>query len=236
MKSITIMAVCVAILGGCSAEQSKKSISAQVDPQRTSGCRIAHLDKRKVLQAEDRKKELENQNFLILTNDEANFVSKELDLTNSIVSDNYRISNNTQNQLNNIRAKQCKVALINYTRILENYHQAKASKKQLEKEFLEWDKHLVELKSNASSEIFEVEQKRFSDAFNIRRNEELAKLEKTFTDEVKDFSQRNKVDLIVTGFTENYEEVAHEVKFSDVTEEFRKFTETLGEDTKQGSN
>ncbi|WP_031437020.1 OmpH family outer membrane protein [Methylobacter tundripaludum] len=238
MKKITIIVVvCVAVLDGCSVKQPKNTISAQIGPQRTSECRIAHIDKRRILQAEDRKEELESQGFFILTNDEVNYVTNELDLTSSIIVDGNRVSNNTQNQLNKIRIKQCKVVYVNAAKTLENNHQAKASKKQLEKEFREWDKRLVGMeKSNASSETMEAEKKSFSYEFNFRRNEELAKLLKTVTDEVRDFSQRNKIDLVVTEATEDYKKIAGTMSFPDATEDFQRFAETLSEDKTKGSN
>lgn len=203
---------------------------SRFDPQRTDECRIAHLDKRKLLQAEATKIQLEAKNFFILTNDEVNYVSNELDLTNAVISDGHRVLNNTQNQLDKIRTFKCNVAYINVVKLLENYHQAKASKQQLGDEFLGWDKALVAMKNNESSEAFALESKRFTDAFIIRRNEELAKLEKVLTDEIRNFSHQKKFNLIVTESTENFKKIAGRVNFPDVTEDFRRFTEYLSEE------
>ncbi|MGR9073403.1 MAG: OmpH family outer membrane protein [Gammaproteobacteria bacterium] len=119
-----------------------------------------------------------------------------------------------------------KIGFVNVARVLEKAPQAEKAKKQLEKEFSPRDKLLVsQQKEIAGMEeklqrdagvMSESEQRKlerdilskkreakraqveFSEDFNLRRNEELGKLQRRIYDAIKELAKEEQFDLLLT--------------------------------------
>ncbi len=128
--------------------------------------------------------------------------------------------------LSNASFAELKIGFVDVTRVLESAPQAEKAKKRLEQEFSPRDKLLVsqqkEIKkleeklardravlSEAEGRKLErdlISQKReaqraqqeFSEDFNMRRNEELGKLQKRILEAIKDLAKEEKFDLLLT--------------------------------------
>ncbi len=126
----------------------------------------------------------------------------------------------------NLYADDIKIGFVNVPKVLEKAPQAEKAKKQLEKEFSPRDKQLVsqqkaivKLEENLSrdaavlseSERLKLEreilgkkreakrsQQEFSEDFNIRRNEELGKLQERIMDAIKEIAKEEEFDLLLT--------------------------------------
>ncbi len=126
----------------------------------------------------------------------------------------------------NISYAELKIGFVNVARVLEKAPQAEQAKKRLEKEFSPRDKHLVsqgkeikkleeKLSRDASvmgeSERRKLEkdiigkkrdakrsQQEFKEDFNMRRNEELSKLQRRIMEAIKALAKDEKFDLLLT--------------------------------------
>ncbi len=125
-----------------------------------------------------------------------------------------------------VNAEEIKIGFVNVPRILENAPQAAKAKKDLEKEFAPRDKKLVAMQKKlkklekkmqkdgdvmSQSEQQKMErdtlslkrdarraQEEFREDFNIRRNEELAKLQKVVFEAIQSLAKEKNFDLLVT--------------------------------------
>lgn len=125
-----------------------------------------------------------------------------------------------------VNAKEIKIGFVNVPRILENAPQAAQAKKDLEKEFAPRDKKLVAMQKKLKKlegkmltdgdvmsqsdqkkkerEIISLKrdarraQEEFREDFNIRRNEELAKLQKVVFEAIQSLAKEKNYDLLVT--------------------------------------
>jgi outer membrane protein len=125
-----------------------------------------------------------------------------------------------------VHAEQIKIGFVNVPRILENAPQAAQAKKDLEKEFAPRDKKLVSMQKQlqkieekmltdgdvmSPSERQKMDRKtvslkrdarraqeEFREDFNIRRNEELAKLQKVVFEAIQSLATEKNYDLLVT--------------------------------------
>ena len=126
----------------------------------------------------------------------------------------------------NISVAELKIGVVNVPKVMEKAPQAEKAKKRLEKEFSPRDKQLVKqqkdikkleekLTRDASvmgeSERRKLErdivskkreatrsQQEFSEDFNLRRNEELGKLQRRIYEAIKAMAKEGKYDLILT--------------------------------------
>ncbi len=126
----------------------------------------------------------------------------------------------------NVCTAELKVGFVNVPRVLEKAPQASAAKKRLEKEFAPRDKLLVsqqkEIKKleeklmrdqavmgeserrSLEKEIISKKreakraQEEFSEDFNIRRNEELGKLQRRIYEAIKGLAKEENYDLLLT--------------------------------------
>jgi len=189
-------------------------------------CKVAYIDNRKLSQSIEIKSQLESLGFSILTGPEVYYVKNEYDLTNFIFPDGF-ISDNTKKQLEKINRSKCNLAFISAEKIMKDYSPAKATRKKLEAEFTGRDKSLVEMKNKVTQQVWNEEYQRFSNAFNIRRDEELGKLLLILSEEIKRFSIEKKLAFVVTEKTNNYKSVEQQYFFSDETDSFKKFSDSL---------
>ncbi len=125
-----------------------------------------------------------------------------------------------------VNAEELKIGFVNVPRILEGAPQAAQAKKDLEREFAPRDKKLVAMQkqlqtlekrmlkdgdvmSQSEQQKMEREaislkrdakraQDEFREDFNIRRNEELAKLQKVVFDAIQALAKEKNFDLLVT--------------------------------------
>ncbi len=125
-----------------------------------------------------------------------------------------------------VNAEEIKIGFVNVPRILENAPQAAQAKKDLEKEFAPRDKKLVAMQKKLKKleekmltdgdvmsqsdqkkkerEIISLKrdarraQEEFREDFNIRRNEELAKLQKVVFEAIQSLAKEKNYDLLVT--------------------------------------
>ncbi|MEE9344850.1 MAG: OmpH family outer membrane protein [Methylococcales bacterium] len=125
-----------------------------------------------------------------------------------------------------VNAEEIKIGFVNVPRILESAPQAAQAKKDLEKEFAPRDKKLVAMQKKLKSleekmlkdgdvmsqseqqkmerEIVSLKrdarraQEEFREDFNIRRNEELAKLQKVVFEAIQSLAKEKNYDLLVT--------------------------------------
>lgn len=125
-----------------------------------------------------------------------------------------------------VNAEEIKIGFVNVPRILESAPQAAQAKKDLEKEFAPRDKKLVAMQKKLKSleekmlkdgdvmsqseqqkqerEIVSLKrdarraQEEFREDFNIRRNEELAKLQKVVFEAIQSLAKDKNYDLLVT--------------------------------------
>jgi outer membrane protein len=125
-----------------------------------------------------------------------------------------------------VNAEEMKIGFVNVPRILEGAPQAAQAKKDLEKEFAPRDKKLVAMQkqlqkleekmqkdgdvmSQSEQQKMEREaislkrdakraQEEFREDFNIRRNEELAKLQKVVFEAIQALAKEKNFDLLVT--------------------------------------
>lgn len=128
--------------------------------------------------------------------------------------------------LSNACLAELKIGFVDVTRVLESAPQAEKAKKRLEQEFSPRDKLLVsqqkEIKkleerltrdravlSEAEGRKLERDlvskkreaqraQQEFSEDFNMRRNEELGKLQKRILEAIKDLAKEEDFDLLLT--------------------------------------
>ncbi len=125
-----------------------------------------------------------------------------------------------------VNAEEIKIGFVNVPRILESAPQAAQAKKDLEKEFAPRDKKLVAMQKKLKNleekmlkdgdvmsqseqqkkerEIVSLKrdarraQEEFREDFNIRRNEELAKLQKVVFEAIQSLAKEKNYDLLVT--------------------------------------
>lgn len=128
--------------------------------------------------------------------------------------------------LSNANAASIKIGFVNVPRVLEKAPQAEKAKKDLEKEFMPRDKRLLAEKKKikklqdklqrdaavmSGDEKLKLErdilsksrdikrtQNEFREDFNIRRNEELGKLQKKVYEAIKRLAKKEKFDLLLT--------------------------------------
>ncbi len=128
--------------------------------------------------------------------------------------------------VSSVNAEEIKIGFVNVPRILENAPQAAKAKKDLEKEFAPRDKKLVAMQkklkkleekmqkdgdvmSQADQQKMERDtislkrdarraQEEFREDFNIRRNEELSKLQKVVFEAIQSLAKEKNYDLLVT--------------------------------------
>jgi len=126
----------------------------------------------------------------------------------------------------NVSYAELKIGFVNVAKVLEKAPQAEKAKKRLEKEFSPRDKHLVsqgkEIKkleeklSRDATVMSESERRRlekdiiakkrdakrsqqeFKEDFNMRRNEELTKLQRRIMEAIKALAKDEKFDLLLT--------------------------------------
>jgi outer membrane protein len=126
----------------------------------------------------------------------------------------------------NVSYAELKIGFVNVAKVLEKAPQAEKAKKRLEKEFSPRDKHLVsqgkEIKkleeklSRDAAVMSESERRRlekdiiakkrdakrsqqeFKEDFNMRRNEELTKLQRRIMEAIKALAKDEKFDLLLT--------------------------------------
>jgi outer membrane protein len=126
----------------------------------------------------------------------------------------------------NISYAELKIGFVNVPKVLEKAPQAEKAKQRLEKEFSPRDKQLVaqnqeitklEEKFNKDAGVMgesakrklEADimakkrdamraQKEFSEDFNVRRNEELGKLQRRIIDAIKELAKEEGFDLLLT--------------------------------------
>lgn len=126
----------------------------------------------------------------------------------------------------NVSYAELKIGFVNVAKVLEKAPQAEKAKKRLEKEFSPRDKHLVsqgkEIKkleeklSRDTAVMSESERRRlekdivakkrdakrsqqeFKEDFNMRRNEELTKLQRRIMEAIKALAKDEKFDLLLT--------------------------------------
>ncbi|MCH9698382.1 MAG: OmpH family outer membrane protein [Gammaproteobacteria bacterium] len=125
-----------------------------------------------------------------------------------------------------VNAEDIKIGFVNVPRILDSAPQAAKAKKELEKEFAPRDKKLVAMQKKktkleerkkkegdvmSQSEQQKLErdlislnreirraQEEFREDFNIRRNEELGKLQKVVFEAIQSLAKEKNFDLLVT--------------------------------------
>ncbi|KAF3981340.1 MAG: OmpH family outer membrane protein [Methylococcales symbiont of Hymedesmia sp. n. MRB-2018] len=128
--------------------------------------------------------------------------------------------------LTNVCYAELKIGFVNVAKVLEKAPQAEKAKKRLEEEFSPRDKHLLsqdkeiqkleeKLSRDTSvmggSERRKLEkdiiakkrdakrsQQEFQEDFNMRRNEELSKLQRRITEAIKALAKDDKFDLLLT--------------------------------------
>ncbi len=126
----------------------------------------------------------------------------------------------------NISHAELKIGFVNVPKVLEKAPQAEKAKQRLEKEFSPKDKQLVaqqqeivklEEKYNKNANVMAESAKRklesdimakkrdakraqqqFSEDFNLRRNEELGKLQRRIIDAIKELAKEENFDLLLT--------------------------------------
>ncbi len=126
----------------------------------------------------------------------------------------------------NVSFAELKIGFVDVARVLEEAPQAEKAKKRLEKEFSPRDKHLLaqqkeiqkmeeklardaavmgetegrKLERDIISKKREAKraQQEFSEDFNMRRNEELGKLQKRIFEAIKALAKEEKFDLLLT--------------------------------------
>lgn len=126
----------------------------------------------------------------------------------------------------NISYADLKIGFVNVPKVLEKAPQAEKAKQRLEKEFSPRDKQLVaqqqeiiklEEKFNKNAKVMAEPAKRkleseimakkrdakraqqeFSEDFNLRRNEELGKLQRRIVDAIKELAKEESFDLLLT--------------------------------------
>jgi len=126
----------------------------------------------------------------------------------------------------NISYAELKIGFVNVPKVLEKAPQAEKAKQRLEKEFSPRDKQLVaqqqeiiklEEKFNKNANVMAEPAKRkleseimakkrdakraqqeFSEDFNLRRNEELGKLQRRIVDAIKELAKEESFDLLLT--------------------------------------
>lgn len=126
----------------------------------------------------------------------------------------------------NVCAAELKIGFVNVPKVLEKAPQAESAKKRLEKEFSPRDKALVaqqkeiqgleEKMSKNAAVMSEAErrnlekylaakqreakraQQEFSEDFNMRRNEELGKLQRRIVEAIRDLAKEDNYDLLLT--------------------------------------
>jgi len=143
----------------------------------------------------------------------------------------------------NVSYAELKIGFVNVAKVLEKAPQAEKAKKRLEKEFSPRDKHLVsqgkEIKkleeklSRDAAVMSESERRRlekdiiakkrdakrsqqeFKEDFNMRRNEELTKLQRRIMEAIKALAKDEKFDLLLTDgviFASQQVDVTNQVK------------------------
>jgi outer membrane protein len=126
----------------------------------------------------------------------------------------------------NISYAELKIGFVNVPKVLEKAPQAEKAKQRLEKEFSPRDKQLVaqqqeiakldekfnkdaSVMGDAAKRKLEADitakkrdamraQKEFSEDFNLRRNEELGKLQRRIIDAIKELAKEENFDLLLT--------------------------------------
>lgn len=126
----------------------------------------------------------------------------------------------------NICAAELKIGFVNVPKVLEKAPQAESAKKRLEKEFAPRDKSLVaqqkelqalQEKITRDAAVMSESQRRdlekdlvakerdakraqqeFSEDFNLRRNEELGKLQRRIVESIRELAKEEGFDLLLT--------------------------------------
>jgi len=126
----------------------------------------------------------------------------------------------------NVSYAELKIGFVNIPAVLEKAPQAEKAKKRLEQEFSPRDKQLVSqqkeiqgmdermakdaavmgesVRSNLEKDILNKKrdakraQQEFSEDFNVRRNEELGKLQRRIVEAIREIAKDQKFDLLLT--------------------------------------
>lgn len=219
------------VFEGCTTTKTNSSSQLSdlnAESFKRNACHIGYINTKRISQSGELRENINSDGFLVLTDGEVMYSADSLDLTNSLIRDNFQILSNTKKQIDEITASKCSVVSIDMARVFKVYEPAKKIKQKLDDEFGPWDNKLVEMKkSDVDSSVYHRDLKKFQDAFNQRRSQELNLMLEELRSRVGLFSSKNNYHLVATEFNQAFKNAQRFIDFTDKTDEFIKFSQRL---------